>query len=220
MERDIVGHDVYGMIHHLFNPTAEYHRYWDPCEMSKEELDYGKKIGLLALLDLPLFSPLIWTGNAGIDIGKNHQISFTTGYALTPFGDMIDERFYYGYYGFENPIRVSFYARQYGNRYKYFPAFGIKLIQYSPISWLSITASGDFWIQPENLDFNTKTGKSGGAGEIKLMFFPPNQNNKNGDFGVSLGVLAKSKGFLPSVESHDDYWRISAGVSYRPKNNK
>ncbi|MCF0124610.1 MAG: hypothetical protein HUJ68_02430 [Clostridia bacterium] len=219
LDRDIVGHDVYGMIHHLFNPTGEYHRYWDPCDMSYEELKFGERIGWLNLFNLSLLNPLLlgFGSKTSIRISENHLISFTTGYALAPFGDFIDQRLYYGYYGFKNSVRLSLYIREYGNRNHWFPAFGLKILQFSPTDWFTFSAQGHFWMQPENFDFNTSVGKAGGAFEYETMFYPRKQNGKNGLIGILFGGLIKSAGFLPTIESHDFYWKLTAGVSYRLK---
>ena len=213
-ERDIVGHDVYGFIHHIFNPTAEYGRYWDPCDFSSEEIKFGKRVGFLSLLNLPIISPMLFN-KFYFSINENHIISFNTGYALAPFGDFIDENIYYGYFGAENPIRLSFYARQYGNKNNWFPAFGLKLLQYSPVDWLSVTAAGHIWSQPKNLSFTESKGELGGAFEMEVMFFPKQNKNALGDLGFFLGFLTKSKGFMPEIESHDFHWRISTGLSLR-----
>lgn len=214
LKRDIVGHDVYGMIHHLYNPHAEYHRYWDPCDFSKEELSFAKRIGFLNLFNIPLISPILFN-KFHFSIGEYHIISFNTGYALAPFGDFIDERFYYGYYGGISPVRISLYIREYGNKERFFPAFGIKLIQYSFFDWLTINIEGHFWIQPENLDFNTKKGRPGGAFSSTLMFIPQDQELIFGKFGLYLEFLIKSKGFLPEIESHDFYWQLTTGISFK-----
>ena len=120
---------------------------------------------------------------------KNHIFSFNTGYALAPFGDFIDENIYYGYFGGGTPIRLSFYARQYGNKNNWFPAFGFKLLQYSPLDWLYITTAGHFWTQPKDLDFNTSDNEVGGAFELQCMFIPKQNKSKFGNLGVFLGFL-------------------------------
>ena len=93
-ERDIVGDDVYGTIHHLFQPKAEYQRYIDYTELTEEERAFAKRVGWRSFLDLPIISPL-WFGKNYFNIGQNHTFSFNTGYALAPFGDFIDENIYY-----------------------------------------------------------------------------------------------------------------------------
>nr|MCR4742723.1 hypothetical protein [Treponema sp.] len=57
-ERDIVGDDVYGTIHHLFQPKAEYQRYIDYTELTEEERAFAKRVGWRSFLDLPIISPL------------------------------------------------------------------------------------------------------------------------------------------------------------------
>ena len=44
LERDIVGDDICGMIHHLFNSQAEYHRYYSKQDFSNEEKGFLKRV--------------------------------------------------------------------------------------------------------------------------------------------------------------------------------
>ena len=215
LERDIVGDDVYGTIHHLFQPNAKYQRYIDYVELTEEERVFAKRVGWKSFLNLPIISPL-WFGKYFFTIGDNHTLSFNTGYALAPFGDFMEENIYYSYLGFNTPLRFSFYARQYENRSHWFPAFGLQLIQYAPLDWLVINAETHFWMEPEKLDFNTSKSEPGGAVELELMFIPHFENaNVLGDLGYSLGFMYKTKGFLPEIESHDSMWRVKCGLVLR-----
>lgn len=216
LERDIVGDDVYGTIHHLFQPEAEYQRYIDYVELTEEERVFAKRVGWRSFLNLPLISP-IWFGNYNFNIGQNHIFSFNTGYALAPFGDFIDENIYYSYRGFDNQLNFTFYARQYENRSHWFPAFGVQLVQYSPFDWLVINAETHFWMQPKDLDFNTSKGEPGGAVKMEVMIIPylPKRSELIADFGYSIGVLYKTKGFLPEIESHDSVLRAKFGIVFR-----
>ncbi len=173
-------------------------------------------MGWRSFLDLPIISPL-WLGKNYLNIGQNHTISFNTGYALAPFGDFIDENIYYSYLGFNSPLRFSIYARQYENRSHWFPAFGIQLVQYSPLEWLVINAETHFWMQPENLDFNTNKSEPGGAAEIEIMIVPEVKEHTNliENFGISIGFMYKTKGYLPEIESHDSGWRAKIGIVFK-----
>lgn len=216
LERDIVGDDVYGAIHHLFQPKAKYQRYIDYNELTEEERAFAKRVGWRSFLDLPIISPL-WLGKNYFNIGQNHTLSFNTGYALAPFGDFIDENIYYSYLGFNSPLRFSFYARQYENRSHWFPAFGIQLVQYSPLNWLVINAESHFWIQPENLDFNTNKGEPGGAVKAEIIIIPEVKKHTNliDNLGISIGLMYKTKGYLPEIESHNSLWRAKVGIVFK-----
>ena len=50
-ERDIVGHDVLGMIRHLHNPESEFHRYTKYSELNEEE-NMLIRIGLKSLINI------------------------------------------------------------------------------------------------------------------------------------------------------------------------
>ena len=215
LKRDIVGHDIYGMVHHLFNPTAEYARYWDLCELNDEEKKFVKRIAFKALLNIPIISPLLWTKDFKIMITDALQISWNTGAALAPFGDFIDEYFYLKYTGFDiSPINLQVYFRQYQNKENWFPAFGFKVIAFNPFDWLYINLGCDLWFEPKNLDFNESKYDFGGAFELSANIMLPLYKSEyvNG-IGLTLGMLWKSYGFLPEIEEHDSFFKITCGIS-------
>ena len=116
-------------------------------------------------------------------------------------------------------MHLTAYARQFQNREHWFPGFGVGLVDFKPLHWLSITARGHFWMQPEDLDFNTANSMIGGAGEIEVTGYFPKRNAQSfmniQAVGLSVGCLYKTKGFMPGIEQHDDHLRISAGVALR-----
>jgi hypothetical protein len=212
LERDIVGHDVYGMIHHLFEPTAQYQRYIEYNEMTDAEKEFSLRIGLRSYINWIDLISLLILQRYNVSLSDSLLISGSTGYCIAPFGDFIDENIYLRIHD----ICLAVYARQYENRAHWFPAFGVQLVSYYPVDWLHITAGGHFWIQPEGLDFNTAVGKVGGAGELELQFLLPTASQSGLDgFGFSLGFLYKTAGFMPEIESHDSDFRISAGLVVR-----
>lgn len=215
LERDIVGHDIYGMVHHLFNPSTDYSRYWDICELNDEERNFVKRIAYKSLLNIPMFSPLLWTKDFNIPINDKFTISWNTGAALAPFGDFIDEYVYLKYTGFElSPINLQIYFRQYQNRKKWFPAFGVKLVAFNPFNWLYIDFGCDLWFEPKRLDFNESNYDFGGAVRFATDIMLPLYNSDYIDsFGINLGVLWKSYGFLPEVEEHNSYFKLTCGIS-------
>lgn len=209
LDRDIVGHDIYGMTHHLFHPEAEYKRYISFGELSEEEKNFTYRIGWRTLIN---FASTIMFDTYNFNIGENMFVSGSAGYCIAPFGDFIDESVFFKY----DKYNISMYARQAQNRNTWFPAFGIGLVEYKPLNWLSLTARGHFWIQPENLDFNTTVGVPGGAGEMELLFvFPSINNTVIKGLGLSIGALYKTAGFMPEIESHDAHFRMSTGLVVR-----
>lgn len=215
LKRDIVGHDIYGMAHHLFNPTTEYSRYWDVCELNNEERSFVKRIAYKSLLNIPIISPLLWTKDFNIAINDKFSISWNTGAALAPFGDFIDEYIYLKYTGLElSPINLQIYFRQYQNRKKWFPAFGVSLLSFTPFNWLYIDFGCDLWFEPKNLDFNESNFDFGGAVRCSTNIILPVYNSDILDgIGINLGFLWKSYGFLPEIEEHNSYFKLTCGIS-------
>ena len=210
LERDIVGHDVYGMIRHLFRPDMDYSRYTIYTDLSSDEQAFAKRIGWRSLINLvqPYY---IMNGNV-FQITDKVSLSGSAGYCIAPFGDFIDENIFFKY----GKFNISFYARQAQNRHSWFPAFGLGLVEYKHLDWFSATVRGHFWMQPENLDFNTAVGTPGGAGEVSLSFVLPNKNEGAvKGMGINIGALYKTSGFMPEIESHDAHFRMSAGLVVR-----
>lgn len=52
LERDIVGHDLYGAIKNLYRPDEEFYRYTNFDDLVSEEKKFAKKVGWLSLLNL------------------------------------------------------------------------------------------------------------------------------------------------------------------------
>jgi len=209
LERDIVGHDVYGMVRHLFRPGMEFKRYTDFSELTEEEKKYVERIGIRS--NLLIVNSCLIPINA-IKFPEKISLNLSAGYCIAPFGDFIDENIFFKY----DKFNISFYARQVQNRHTWFPGFGLGLVEYKPVDWFSATVRGHFWMQPENLDFNTTAGVPGGAGEASLNFILPNKNEGAvKGMGINIGVLYKTKGFMPEIESHDEHFRMSAGLVVR-----
>lgn len=213
LARDIVGDDVSGMIHHLYNPTAEYHRYFSPADFSKEEKKFAQRIFAKSFLNVPVISPLIF-GKYAFGLGENVNLSFNTGYALAPFGDFMDENVYIRVKDVMNgPLDMIFTARQYQNKDTWFPAFELKCQQFSPLSWLTLNASASLWWQPEDLSFTTDKSFVGGSFEFGCNVYPfEKAENAKYDFGFNLNCMYKTKGFQTEVMSLDKGFCVTAGL--------
>lgn len=217
LDRDIVGDDICGMIHHLFNPTAEYHRYFRADDFSEEEMKFGKRIFWRSFLDYPMLITPSWFGTTNISLGDKAAWSFNTGYCIAPFGDFIDENLYLHLKNVMcGPMNFVFTARQYENKENWFPAFTLKCERFSPLSWLSLNFSGDIWWQPENLSFTTDKAFVGGAVSLGCNIFPfKTLENAKYDFGINMNVMYKTKGFKPEIVSMDEDLIFTAGLSLR-----
>ena len=58
LDRDIVGHDVWGMVRHLHRPDMEFHRYTNFEDLTKVEKSYAKKMAWRSFSNFlnPMFS--------------------------------------------------------------------------------------------------------------------------------------------------------------------
>lgn len=216
LERDIVGDDISGMIHHLFNPTAEYHRYWTTADFSDEENAFLKRVYLRTWLDFPIINPMLFN-RFSFQLGDSTKMSFNTGYCLAPFGDFIDENFYFRVDDvLHGPLEFSLTARQYQNKENWFPEFILTCQRFSPFSWLTLNAAGDIWWQPENLSFTTDKAQLGGSVTLGCNVYPLKKlEGAKFDFGLNFNLMYKTAGFMPEVISLDKDFALTAGISVR-----
>ncbi len=143
LDRDIVGHDVYGAVRHLYRPTMEFYRYTRYEDLTSKEQKYVNRLGYRSLLNL--LNPLI-IGKNNFKLTETMSINIGLGYTMAPFGDFIDENIWIKY----KALNISLYIRQFQNRENWFNGFGMGLIEYRPIEKLSLSVSGHFWQQPTN----------------------------------------------------------------------
>lgn len=208
-DRDVVGDDVCGMIFHLYNPAAPYSRYKTYDDLGAEGKGLATRIGLRSLLNLANTAYL-----HGSPYALNARVSIAggLGYCLAPFGDFIDETLYIKYDGYN----IGFYARQFENRDTWFPGFGLSLLDYRPIESVSLSVRGHFWMQPEDLDFNTSVPVPGGAVELEATrFLGIGRGSFLDAVGLGLRCAYKTAGFMPEAESHDRRFLLGCSLALR-----
>lgn len=209
LERDIVGHDVYGAARHLFRPTMVFYRYTNYRDLTSQEKNYVTKMGYKSLLNL--CNPLIF-GKEHFKLNDNVFYNFGLGHAMAPFGDFIDETFWLKY----KDLNAMVYFRQFQNRTNWFHGFGASLDGLALTRQLYVGIAGHIWQQPEKLDFNTNKKKNGGALDLDFKYFFPN-NKLHGfrGFSVDLGMIYKTYGFLPEEVYLNEYFGIRIGTTIR-----
>jgi hypothetical protein len=191
LKRDIVGNDIYGTARHLFRPTMPFYRYTRFNDLTSQEKNYVYKMGYRSLLNL--VNPNI-VGIPAIVHTDNLRINFGMGHILCPFGDLTDENLWLVY----NEFKFHAYIREFQNRSNWFMAGGISLLDYPIISRIQTCLTVHWWKQPKDFDFNEVKGIPGGALEFTgKYFFHTHSMTALKRISVDLGVLYKSKGYLP-----------------------
>lgn len=210
LDRDVVGHDVFGMIYHLYRPNEQYSRYKNYDDLLDEEKKFANRIGWRSMLNL---LSTTYAPGRPIRLADKMFISGSMGYCLAPFGDFIDENIYFKY----DDLNIGLYTRQAQNRKTWFPAAGLSFVDYKPWEWLSLTGRGHIWLQPEELDFNTSSETLGGAVEFEVKGFFPNKNAESSlnALGMSIGLLYKTEGFMPEIESHESNFNLTFGIVFK-----
>ncbi len=206
LDRDIVGHDVYGAIKHLHRPNIPFYRYTNYTDLSNEEQKFVERVGYRALLNIvsPIFfKPL------NIVTKPNLKLSVSTGYTMCPFGDFIDENFYIQY---NQRYNIHAYLRQFENRNTWFMGGGLSLLNYQISPKFNTTIAGHLWSQPKNLDFNTTESQFGGSCDLlfKYMVF---ENKSHNSISIDLGLNYKTIGFLPEEVIMKEHIGLRVGVT-------
>lgn len=203
LDRDIVGLDTYGAARHLFRPTMDFHRYTKYSELTGSERRFIRRAGYRSLLNLA--NPLL-VGRCNFRINEVMQLNAGMGYTMAPFGDFIDENIWIKY----RRMNLHVYLRQFQNKATWFPALGAGLYDVKLTKSLRCDVVGHYWSQPKGFDFRTSKSFSGGAVDATLRYFLFANMGTVQAISVDLGVLAKSKGFLPE----EVYLKENVGVRF------
>lgn len=207
LERDIVGHDLYGMIRHLHRPTMEFYRYTERKDLTTEEISYAKRMGYMSLLNF--LNPNVWKlGN--FDLSKDIKANFSVSYSLAPFGDFVEQN---AYLTLKDKYKINPYLREYFNKSYAFLAGGIKLHNYAfHDDKFLLNSSLDLWEQPKNLEFRTSDNEFGFGltSEFAVRFSSWNNNTKSAY--MNMGVSYKTNGFIPEAPSLYEDFGIHLGI--------
>lgn len=206
LERDIVGHDVYGVIKNLHRPNEHFYRYTNYDDLTNEELRFLKRLGYRALINIasPVFFKKLTLINK-----PDTKLSIGAGYTMSPFGDFIDENIYVM---LKDKYKIHAYLRQFQNKQTWFPAGGASLIDFRFSPKFSSTFTAHVWSQPENMDFNTSRSIVGGAADILLRYKLLNLKAGN-SISLDLGMICKTKGFLPEEVKLDEHFGLRLGFT-------
>lgn len=209
LERDIVGHDVYGAIRHLHRPNMEFYRYTKYDDLTKVEEDFVKRVGYRSLLNL--LTPFV-IGKNNFEITSNLKANFGFGYTMSPFGDFIDENLWLS---FNDKLNIHTYFRQFQNRDTWFYGGGINLVDYPVHDKVVLNLSGHVWQQPQNLDFNTSSSFWGGSGDAMLRYklFNKSRNESFDYLSFDIGIGYKTYGYLPEELYFDETFSLRFGTT-------
>lgn len=207
LKRDIVGHDLYGMIRHLHRPSMDFYRYTEFNDLTFEEQNFAKKIGILSILNF--LNPNLWRGKK-YNFSNNTIGTGSICFSLAPFGYFIEQN---AYLTIKDKYKINPYFRQYFNKSYTFLAGGINLHNYAfNDDKFLLNSSFDFWQQPKNLEFRNKEAVFGFGlkSELGMRFSSWNDNSKSAYFNI--GASYKSNGFIPEAPSLKEDFRIFMGL--------
>jgi hypothetical protein len=209
LKRDVVGNDIYGAARHLHRPAMTYKRYTMYKELTSEEKNYLQKMGYRTLLNL--VNPNI-IGIRNLKLSNTLKMNFGLGHTLCPFGDFIDEDLWFLY---NNKLRINLYVRQFENKNHWFPAAGLSIQDFPIRKNIEISGTLHYWNQPNNLLFSEVNGFKGGAIDLLGKYFF-NTKIKSGlkKISLDLGIILKTKGFLPEETIMRKHFGLRFGTTF------
>lgn len=207
LDRDIVGHDIYGAIKNLYRPQNPFYRYTNLEDLTHEEKRFAKRLGYRSFLNLvnPLFIKYL-----NIIERNNFKLSADLGYTMCPFGDFIDENIWVKMH---KKYNIHMYFRQFQNRNNWFTGGGVNLVNYNLSQKITTSIKGHIWSQPLNMDFNTPESRIGGAGDILLKYMVMGKRTSNYLLSMDLGLIYKTEGFLPEEVILDKHLGLRLGTT-------
>ncbi len=209
LERDIVGHDIFGAVKNLYRPNIEFYRYTNYDDLTNDEIKFVKKVSYLSFLNL--VNPIM-LGKNNFKVNDNLRVNAGLGYTLAPFGGFIDENFWFI---INDKIKIHSYLREFHNKENWFMGFGIKLFNYHLYNnKMLLNTEVHFWSQPENLSFTTSNSEFGYGGGLNLGYKIYNSISNNYGFYLNAGLSYKQKGFIPEYSSLDKKTQFDFGFSF------
>jgi hypothetical protein len=203
LKNDIVGHDVYGAIKNLHRPKENFYRYTRYEDLTADELKYMKKAAFSSLLNV-LGPSFLSVRN---DKGK---FSFGMGYTMTPFGSMYEQGIWMQLHRL--PFGIHTYFREYDNKNAIGFGAGCLLRNVKITKNMALDIDNQFFNQPLDMDFNTKTFKTGFASELQLKYYI--QKITDIPMVLNMAVRYKTKGFVLGEPSLQESWNFSFGGAF------
>jgi hypothetical protein len=204
LKKDIVGHDIFGMIRHLYRPDMEFKRYTEWNDLTTQEKNYGKRIGLMSLFNY--VNPNLWR-KCNYKLSENIDFNFSINYCLAPFGDFIEQN---AYLNINKRWKINPFIRQYFNQNNTFWASGIHLYNFAINNNTLFNGSLEAWQQPKNQSFTSSDSDFGMGIKTEIAYRIVEVNNSAIFF--NLGLNYKTKGFIPASPSLDKDFRINFGL--------
>lgn len=214
--RDFTGLDFTAWVYDLFRPGEPYtargihpsgfgiDRYRKPSDLTPEELSYLKRQGYMQLVNF--ISPFL-LGINSIKIGQT-KYNFAFRYFLTSFGtDMT----IYNYLQ-RNKLNLIIATHFYKNYDNVFPGLELQIIDYSLWSGkVLLNTDTQVFTQPKDFSYTTSSAMTG-ISTISDISLKTLKNTY-----LKVGIMAKTKGWIPGIVQQDGAFSITFGISYHVK---
>ncbi|NQX82392.1 MAG: hypothetical protein HRT66_10410 [Flavobacteriaceae bacterium] len=209
LDRDIVGHDVWGAIRNWHNPDMEFQRYNGWNDLNSEEKKYGKKIAWRSFLNF--IDPMLY-GNISYTTKKGNLWNANINYALSPFGDFLEQNFWYSS---GDKLKIKAYIREFQNKDNTFFGGGASIYKYPISEKVKITLGTDVWSQPKNLSFIESESEFGYNIYTQIRYkFVDTGDKYIKAISLITDFYYKTSGFVPEYDSLDDDFGFRLGFSF------
>lgn len=204
LQRDIVGHDIYGAIRHMHRPSMSFHRYTRFSDLTGEEQIYAKQVGYRSLINFAGMALFM----VRFRLADSLTVKANVGYTMAPFGDFVEENIWLNH----RSTSTTLYFRQFRNRSSYFFGAGAGLLNQQIANNFEISLNAHVWQQPTDLNFNATTSFWGGAADATMKYrYQPKEQPMG--ISIDLGLMYKTKGFLPEEVSLQKGWGLRLGTT-------
>jgi hypothetical protein len=196
-------------VKYLFNPDAEYSRHITSANLTKEEQDYLKRSAWLSWINI--ISPQMF-GTGKIKLSKSASFTFSMNYHRAPFGEMFGQNIYLVT---NYDMLHGIYLRQYKNHEKTSFGIGYKLFNLKLSKSINLTSALDYWQQPSDLDFYSKSSSGGFHIEQTLEYnLLPDKYTRQHRLSMLSGYDFKTSGYLPQSYFMNENFSIKAGFKW------
>ena len=193
-------------VKYLFEHNKTFNSHITSDLLTTEEKKYLKRSAIFSWMNL--VSPQMM----GIDkfsVTKNLKATFSLNYLRIPFGEMTEQNIWLVY----NKQLNGLFFRQYIAKEKTGFGLGYKMYNTKLNKKISLSSSIDYWKQPTNLDFYSKTFENGFhiGQDLEFKFLKEKYSQLN-KISFYIGYDYKSAGYLPQSIELQKQFKINFGL--------
>jgi hypothetical protein len=196
-------------VKYLFEPDAEYNRHIMKDDLADEAQSYLKRSAWLSWMNV--LSPQMF-GVKKFNLANSTSFTFNLNYLRTPFGEMFGQTVYLT----TNYDQLhGIYLKQYKNYEKTALGVGYKLFNLKFLKNMYVTSTLDYWRQPSELQFYSKSFTHGFHIEQMMEYHClPDKYTRQNRVSLLIGYDFKTEGYLPQSYYMGKNFNVRAGIKW------